>query len=93
MQSEVIKAHRKRIQELEEKLAQLESLEHVEHLETALKNAVSPSYDIHTTCEHCGKEGKSNNGEWLIWCGPEKHAKAVLKAAQNWLEFQGKKKC
>lgn len=38
-------------------------------LETGLKNAVKPSYE-------------SPQGEWCLWCGEEKSAEGLLKAAQ-----------
>jgi len=56
-------------------------------LETALKNARKPSYDLHILCPKCGKESTTNNGEWLIWCGKEEHAKAILKAARGYLKL------
>lgn len=51
-------------------------------LETALKNAVGPSYNLYVTCPDCNKEYTTDNGEWLIWCGAKEHAEAVLKAAR-----------
>lgn len=50
-------------------------------LDTALKNAVKPSFDIHTTCPECSAQIKVDNGEWLIWCGKKEHAEAILQAA------------
>jgi hypothetical protein len=45
----------------------------MEHLKTALKNAVKPSYAE----EQC---------EWVLWCGAEEHAKAILDAAKAYLK-------
>lgn len=56
-------------------------------LEAALKNAVRPEYDFYAKCSHCGKESLTDNGEWLIWCGEEEHAKAILQAAKKYLKL------
>lgn len=59
--------------------------EEIPHLKTALMNAVKPSYDIHIMCPSCQKEVKTDNGEWLIWCGEKHHAEAILEAAKRYL--------
>jgi hypothetical protein len=45
----------------------------IDTLETALMNAVKPSYS-------------SENGEWGLWCGSQHHAQAILDAARSHLE-------
>lgn len=50
-------------------------------VETALKNAVKPVYDLHVMCPKCGPI-TTDNGEWLLWCGSEEQAQALLDAAR-----------
>ena len=57
-------------------------LKAVPDLKAALRNAVKPNYDIHVLCPSCDKQVTTDNGEWLLWCGEEKHAQALLDAAQ-----------
>ena len=66
-------------------LSSLENPEpEIEGLETALMNAVKPSYDLHIGCPNCGEYGVTDNGEWLIWCGEKHHAEAILEAARRY---------
>lgn len=57
----------------------------IEGLEAALMNAVSPAYKFHAHCPDCQVEFETDNGEWLIWCGTEQHANAILEAAKRHL--------
>lgn len=52
-------------------------IEDVPDLEATLMNAVKPQYDFYATCGKCG-EFETNNGEWLIWCGPESCAQKLI---------------
>lgn len=67
---------------------QADEVKVIPELETALMNAVKPSYDFHTTCPDCKKDFTANNGEWLIWCGDKEHAEAILAAAEEHLKRQ-----
>ena len=60
-----------------------------EGLDNGLRNAIKPSYDIHITCPNCDKEGTINNGEWLLWCGHEKSAQALLDTAKLLNKIKG----
>lgn len=64
----------------------------LDNLETALKNAVKPEYDLNITCPHCSLEGVTDNGEWLIWCGDKEHAQAILDASRAYLSLMRTKK-
>lgn len=52
----------------------LTKLPHIEGLETALMNAVKPS------------DQTEKYGEWVLWCGMEHHADAILQAAKAYLD-------
>jgi len=60
----------------------------LEKLATALMNATKPDYELHITCPHCHKQGTTDNGEWLLWCGSEEHAQVMLDASRAYLEQQ-----
>ena len=55
----------------------------VPDLTATLSNAIKPEYYFYATCGNCGAETRTNNGEWLIWCGPETCAEKLLKAAKH----------
>lgn len=59
-------------------------------LDSALMNAVKPSYDINIICPHCKKDAVVDNGEWLLWCGDKHHAEALLEAAKRYLAKTGR---
>ncbi len=69
--------------DMEQALKRLDELiEAVPDLEITLRNATKPSYDFHATCGECGKETKTNNEEWLIWCGRKEDAENLLVVAK-----------
>lgn len=51
-------------------------------IDSALRIAVKPEYDIHVRCPACSKEVTVDNGEWILWCGEEEGAQALLAAAR-----------
>lgn len=62
---------------IEEEKKYHRTLPHIEGLDTALLNATKPVYD-------------ENSGEWVLYCGEEHHAKAILQSAALVAKQMGK---
>lgn len=58
-------------------------IDSVPDLKVPLMNSIQPEYNFHATCNKCGEETETNNGEWLLWCGEKHHAEAILSAARQ----------
>lgn len=52
-----------------------------EKLGAGIKNAVKPNYGVHAECPKCRHKFIQDNGEWLLWCGMESHAQALIDTA------------
>lgn len=56
------------------------------NIEATVRNAVKPSYNIHTECPECGEDITCDNGEWLLWCGNEAHAQTLIDSTKHLLK-------
>lgn len=65
----------------------IQKLKSLKNVDRTIRNAVKPSYHFHSTCPHCGKEGQTDNGEWLIWCGNKEDAENLINCLKICKEY------